>query len=325
MSVAGAQLAASVAENASAMPRPLRFVPAGSLVEVTVRTVGSRFLLRPGPAINEMVLGVVGRAQHLFGVRIYALTVLSNHLHALVAVDTAAQLASFMQHALANIAKEVGRHHRWEGPFWARRYRSIVVADSRSQLTRLRYVLCQGLKEGLIDRVDRWPGVSSFRSLTRGTPLQGVWYDRTAKFHARRRSRKPDLSVTEQAYKVRLSRLPSLANQSPADHRAFIRALVQDEERTVAAARAHDGKTAVLGVRRILAQDPHAAPANTARGPAPLVHAASSAARDAFKATYRAFVDAFRLAAECLRQGNTAQFPLGAFPPPGPFVEGQAT
>jgi hypothetical protein len=311
--------------NIPAMARPLRFVPADSLVEVTARTVGSRFLLRPGAITNDLVLGVVGRAQHLFGVRIYAITVLSNHLHALVAVDTAAQLASFMQHTLANIAKEVGRHHHWDGPFWSRRYRSIVVADSRSQLTRLRYVLCQGLKEGLVDRVDLWPGVSSFRSLTRGTPLQGVWRDRTADFDARRRGIKPDPRKIEQAYQVKLSQVPALAKHSPADYRAFIRALVREEEGAVAAGRAHDGKTTVLGVRRILAQDPHDAPADTARSPAPLVHAASIAARDAFKATYRAFVNAFRLAADCLREGTTAHFPLGAFPPPGPFVQSPAT
>ena len=87
--------------------------------------------------------------------RIHAVAVMSNHLHALVSVDHAAQLAAFMQHALANIAKEVGRHHRWRGPFWSRRYRSIVVADAESEVVRLRYVLCQGAKEGLVERAER--------------------------------------------------------------------------------------------------------------------------------------------------------------------------
>ena len=150
------------------VPRPLRFVPPGAIVEVTARTVGSRFLLRPGPTTNDLVLGVLGRAQHLFGVRVFALVVMSNHMHALLGVDDAAQLAAFMQHALANIAKEVGRHHRWVGPFWSRRYRSIVVADTDSQIRRLRYILCQGLKEGLVDRADRWPGASSLGASLRG-------------------------------------------------------------------------------------------------------------------------------------------------------------
>ena len=48
------------------MSRGLRFVPeGGSLVEVTVRTAQSRFLLRPSPALNEIVLGVLGRGYEL--------------------------------------------------------------------------------------------------------------------------------------------------------------------------------------------------------------------------------------------------------------------
>jgi hypothetical protein len=306
------------------MPRPLRYVPPGAVVEVTARTVGSRFLLRPDPTTNELVLGVVGRAQKLFGVRIFALTVMSNHLHALLGVDHAAQLAGFMQHVLANIAKEVGRHHQWLGPFWSRRYRSIVVADAESQANRLRYVLCQGLKEGLVDRADRWPGASTTTALLRGTPLHGVWYDRTAEFEARRRGVRPDPLLTQEIYEIRLSQVPDLASRSPGEYRSFVRDLVKQEERQARIDREMAGRTAVLGARRILEQDPHAAPPHPDRSPAPLVHAASQKMRDTFRVAYRAFVDAFRTAANCLRNGGTSQFPEGAFPPSLPFVMPEA-
>jgi len=52
------------------MSRPFRLVPPAAVVEVTARTVGSRFPLRPDPTTNVLVLGVIGRAQHLYGVRI---------------------------------------------------------------------------------------------------------------------------------------------------------------------------------------------------------------------------------------------------------------
>ena len=228
-----------------------------------------------------------------------------------------------MQHLLANIAKEVGRHHRWSGPFWSRRYRSIVVADAESQVNRLRYILCQGLKEGLVDRVERWPGVSSFRALTRGTSMRGVWHDRTAEYNVKRRGQKPDRLTTEQSYDLRLSPVPAMADVPEQDYRSFVTALVRDEERAVDASRKEDGKLAVLGVRRILEQDPHVSPLETDRSPATIVHAASTAVRSAFLATYRAFVDAFRSASACLRNGQTADFPEGAFPAPAPFVQGQ--
>jgi hypothetical protein len=62
------------------MSRGLRFVPeGGALVEVTLRTIQSRLLLRPGPAVNEIILGVLGRAQRLYGVRCCSVVFLSNH------------------------------------------------------------------------------------------------------------------------------------------------------------------------------------------------------------------------------------------------------
>ena len=303
------------------MARPIRFIPPGSVVEVTARTVASRFLLRPDRKTNELVLGVLGRAQHLYRVRIFALTVMSNHLHALVEVDHAAQLAGFMQHVLANIAKEVGRHHRWLGPFWSRRYRAIVVADAESQTARLRYVLCQGLKEGLVDRVALWPGVSSFKALTTGEMLRGVWHDRSAEYEARRRGLKSPSADTDQTYLIRLAVLPALAGIDGEDYRRFVRDLVHAEENSTALNRAAAGKRGVLGVRRVLQQDPHTAPMQSDNSPAPLVHAACAMVRATFKAAYAAFVDAFTSAATALRAGRTADFPEGSFPPSAPFVK----
>jgi len=303
------------------MGRPLRFVPAGSVVEVTSRTVGARFLLRPGPAANALILGVLGRAQHLFGVRVFAVAVMSNHLHALLGVDDGAQLASFMQHALGNIAKEIGFHHRWQGPFWSRRYRSIVVADEESQVARLRYVLCQGVKEGLVARVDRWPGVSTFGALAHGRRLYGVWRHRIASSEAPPNESRVDAKI-ESEYELKVSRLPALDHHSPEEHQAYIRAIVRAEEDAARAERTRPGNEAApfLGARRVLAQDPHAAPLEPKTSPAPMVHAASPSMCALFKAKYRAFVDAFRTAASCLRAGAVAHFPEGAFPPPAPFV-----
>jgi hypothetical protein len=45
------------------MPRPLRFIPEHSLVEITTRTLQGRLLLKPSPELNDLVLGVIGKAQ----------------------------------------------------------------------------------------------------------------------------------------------------------------------------------------------------------------------------------------------------------------------
>ena len=48
---------------------------------MTVRTSQSRLLLRPDPAVNEIILGVLGRAQRLYPVRCCSVVFMSNHWH----------------------------------------------------------------------------------------------------------------------------------------------------------------------------------------------------------------------------------------------------
>jgi hypothetical protein len=116
------------------MPRPLRFVPEHSMVEITTRTLHGRLLLRPSTEFTDLVLGVVGKAQALYGMTIHAFVFLSTHAHFLLSPTDAGQLAVFMQFVNANVAKEVGRLHGWRERVWSRRYRSasIVVADEKA-------------------------------------------------------------------------------------------------------------------------------------------------------------------------------------------------
>ena len=308
----------------SGMGRPLRYVPPGALVEVTCRTIQERLLLRPSPKVNDVVLGIMGRAQKLFPVRIHAFVVMGNHAHWLLSVNDAAQLAGFMGFVCSNIAREVGRLNDWPHRFWSRRYRSIVVADVTAAVSRLRYILLNGCKEGFVDRPKHWPGLSCAQALTRGDRLTGTWHDRTAEFHARRRGECVSRTQFLCRYSVELSPLPCWAELSASEYRRACAEIVADVEAETRRQRADSGKRC-LGRRRVLAQHPHDRPVVSRRSPAPLVHASSREVKEAFIRSYRAFVDAFRTAAECLRKGLTASFPLGAFPPRLPFVSESAS
>jgi hypothetical protein len=113
------------------MPRPLRFVPDKSLVEITTRTFQGRILLKPSAELTDLLLGIIGKAQNLYGMTIHAFVFLSTHAHFLLSPTSAGQLALFMQFVNANVAKEAGRLHVWREGLWSRRYRSIVVADDK--------------------------------------------------------------------------------------------------------------------------------------------------------------------------------------------------
>jgi len=121
---------------------------------------------------------------------------------------------------------------------------------------------------------------------------------------------------------VILSLLPCWAHLPPEIYRERIASLVKDIETDAALVRSLNSLS-VLGAEAILAMDPQHRPAHLDRSPAPLVHAATQAARKAFYKAYAWFVAAFRQAAEKLRQGDrNVAFPAGSFPPALPFVSG---
>src|SRR6185436_10841515 len=103
--------------------RKLRHVPEPrTLVEVTTRTLQGMLLLRPGTLLNDIILGVLGRAQRLYEVEIHAYCFLATHSHLLLTVEDAGQLSAFMPFFNTNHAREVARLTGWNEKIWSRRY-----------------------------------------------------------------------------------------------------------------------------------------------------------------------------------------------------------
>ena len=304
------------------MSRSIRFIPEqGALVEITCRTIQSRFLLRPDPALDEIVLGVLGRAQRLHPVEIVACFVASNHYHLLAWVPDVERMADFMEFFQSNVAKKVIKLRKWRDKVWSRRYEAIVISDEpAAQVDRLRYVLSNGVKEGLVGRVEDWPGINLVRNVLSGQPVRGTWFDRTEEHKAklRREDFGPRQYATEET--VELSPLPCFRHLSPEVYRELVAGLVQEIDAEAAAERRRTGRQP-LGAAAILRQHPHTWPNRTKKSPAPRFHAATKAAREALRAAYGLFLVAFREAAERLKAGDrSARFPSGCFPPGLPFV-----
>jgi len=95
------------------MSRRLRFIPeGGALVEVTHRALHSRLLFRPGPLLNQIIIGTLARAKRRYKVRVCFFVAASNHLHLYLDVDDAEQLSRFMGYFGSKLAREVGRLFR---------------------------------------------------------------------------------------------------------------------------------------------------------------------------------------------------------------------
>ncbi len=301
------------------MPRRLRYVPPGHPVEITQRTFQGRFLLKPSPEMNRVIQGVLGRAVRKYQMVLHAFTFLSNHYHLIVTPRDAHHLAAFLCYLNGNLAREVRHLCDWPQKIWGKRYSSIPITRQRkAQVERLRYILAQGVKEGLVAKTLDWPGASGLAQLLDPSkPIVGVWYDRTKAYRMRLAGlevRREDYEVEE---RIQLTPLPALAHLSEKGRVALVRKLVAEIEHEAEIARARP----VMRAEVILGQHAHDAPSPLKRSLVPLVHAASLAAWAAFKDAYRVFAAAYAVARERLRRGfRKVAFPVGSFPSPMPFV-----
>ena len=304
------------------MCRHLRFIPdGGALVEVTCRTIQGRLLLCPSPQLNDIILGVLGRAQREYPVEIVAYAFASNHYHLHLRVDHAKQLSEFMCFFNSNLAKEVARRTGWKEKVWSRRYQAIVISDEvEVQVERLRYVLAHGVKEGLVARVVEWPGVHCAVPLMTGAAVEGTWFDRTLEYNARLRGKELEPGESASTQVVRLSPLPCWKHLPAEVYHARIAKLVREIDEAAATARG-ESLIAPMGPEGVRAQNPESRPRKIKKSPAPFCHALRKKVRKGLWEAYGMFVAAFRGAAEKLRGGDpTAEFPPGSFPPGLPFV-----
>lgn len=308
------------------MSRRLRFVPPGSLVEVTCRTVQGRCLLTPTPLVSDLIRGALARAARLYPVEIHAFCFLSNHFHLLLTVPGADRLAAFMNHLNSNLAREIGRQVQWREKFWGRRYQAILVSDEpAAQIERLLYILRHGCKEHLVHRPADWPGASSTAALLTGELIRGTRLDRTMAYRLQRRGRRPTREQFTSVETLQLAPLPCWRHLPPDLHRSRCAELVARIEFETACQFRASGREP-LGRSRILSQHPHLRSPRPNKGSAPLGHAASAAVRSEMRERYRRFAAAYRRAAARLRLGLTAAtgalllFPPGSFPPPARFL-----
>lgn len=306
-------------ELRAGMGHPLRWYEPGAVYEITIRTIREQFLLRPCAQSRNLILGVIGRAQHLFpAVALHYFVYMSNHAHFLLSATDGESIAPFMGFVNANVAKVIGRVRESGGPIWGRRMRAIRVVDDESSIDRLTYLLSHGCKEGLVAAPADWPGASAYAGFVGDMTLEGTWITRE---HTRGgRGRKKGSSVERACvYPVVLSPIPAWSRLDDESLRARHAALVEDVVLSTSDRNRALGRTP-LGIDAVLAIDPWARPQEPSRSRAPECHAASADARAAYRAAYREFKHAYRAASTRERTGEKGSFPAGAWPCAGAFV-----
>ncbi len=305
------------------MPRLPRYLPRpGCLVEITQRTLQGRYLLRPSRRLNQLLIGILAKAQQETELAVQAIAVLSNHFHLLASPATVEQIARFMGHLKTNIAKEIGRLHDWPGSMFDRRYTMIPVSDEEeAQIKRLEYILSQGCKKSLVMSPLEWPGAHCAGALLTGYPLRGIWIDRTRQWAASQREADTEESDFETDVELKLDTLPCWKHLAPEARQQHILELIEKIERDTA--RLHqDRGTEPLGAFLVGQQQTHRRPGQQPTNPPPFFHVYRKKVRHAMRLALGEFLTAYRTAAEKLRsRGAPSGFPENSFPPRPKFVD----
>jgi hypothetical protein len=313
------------------MGRPLSFQVEGewTLFELTFRCMQGRLLMRPGEECTKRTLGVIGRSLkiHGRGVKLLFGGGTSNHLHLIVATFDSVTRAEFKSHLKTNVSKELGDLFSWTEHLFGRRTRDIPILDEEALMGRVFYCLRHGHKEGLIAEDEQWPGVPWIDAVTRGVPLQGVWYNRTAFYRAKRRwllrdkakgVSEPKLQDFAETIEVPLEPLPCMKGLTEAQQQERWRELQREALRRYPQPEGH-----VLGAERVREQDPHTRPDKSSHSPAPSCHGSNAAVIEDWKSRYTQFVESYRdswqkLRGELSRKASRLAFPSGGVPPTWP-------
>ena len=269
---------------------------------VTRRCTQRQFLLRPDPKTNNAFVYCLGVAAQRNPIDVIDFVQMSNHLHDAL-YDRLGNAPAFYEDFHKLLAKCMNAlRGRWEN-FFSSEQVCVVRLETREDLiNKLVYVATNPVKDGLVERVDDWPGSSGYRALLSGEPLRAT---RPKHFFA-------DDGTMPDEVTLHLKIPPELGDQ--AEILAEVQARVAAFEEEAARERARTGKR-VLGRYAVLRQAWRDSPTSKEprRGLRPTIAARSLWARLEAIQRKRQFIAAYRRARMALLAGNPILFPPGTY------------
>jgi len=256
------------------------------------------------------------RAQDNNDVEIFAVVVMSNHIH-LVIRTPQCNCADFLRDFKSIASKNINRLHGREGPLWARRADVQPILDDSAGAGRVAYTIRNPEKARLVTDPEQWPGLSLCFGLGDADEIPFEFFDFAA-WHSARRPKDKDRFFKSEPLK--LSPLPAMQGMDreayAADVRAWIaKQILEDEQEHGDACGPRRAKD-VLGVEAVIKAAFHQRPKHPKRSPRPHCFGSPENRRAHYEQT-NLTVAAYDEASEKYRAGDpTAKFPVGTYPPP---------
>ncbi|MEM6532163.1 MAG: hypothetical protein AAF654_06040, partial [Myxococcota bacterium] len=241
----------------------VRYFEKAGVVHVLSRVAAGMALLVPTDELNRIIAGVMGRALAIYPeVRVFAFAFMSNHFH--LELEGGVWIPRFMRYVKGQISLRVKDIVGREGPtLWEGEYAAAHLPSERSQLRAFRYILSHGVKEGLVERPEQWPGLHCAKQVFCDAPLVGEWFNGTRYAKARYKElQKPqserrtlergDFTERYAALQI-LERLPALASLDEAAYVNYLSDLhieIIEEGRAIRAGKSAIGVDAVRATPR---------------------------------------------------------------------------
>ena len=269
---------------------------------LTRRCTQRQFLLRPDDETNNAFIYCLAVASQRCGVDVMNFVQMPNHLHPVV-YDRKGNVPAFYEHFHKLLAKCVNAiRGRWENVFSTYQTSAVRLETQDAVIEKLVYVATNPVKDGLVERVDDWPGASGYRALVDGTPLYA-----TRPHHFFSKKGKMPEEVT-----LELVIPPELGDRATIVER--VRAGVASVEEEEARKRAETGRK-VMGRNAVLRQSWRDSPTSKEprRGLRPTFAARCLWARLEAIQRKRDFVEKYRVARKALLAGTPIPFPYGTY------------
>ena len=149
-------------------PRP---VYPGSASMVTRRCTQRQFLLRPDADSCNAFIYCLAVAAQRHDIDVMGFIQMSNHLHDGI-FDRHGCAPAFYEHFHKLLAKCMNAlRGRWENFFSSEQVCVVRLETREALIDKLVYIATNPVKDGLVERVDDWPGAAGYRALLDGTPL----------------------------------------------------------------------------------------------------------------------------------------------------------
>ncbi|MEZ4247294.1 MAG: hypothetical protein R3B99_03530 [Polyangiales bacterium] len=256
---------------------------------------------------EDCVSSALARAQAFFAekglppVEVFAAVVMSNHLH-LVLRAPGKNLAAFMGYFLARVAQTLNLLLGRVGPVFPRRYDAQPILDEEAAAGRVKYVLENPKKAGLVRCFTEWPGFVAVAGLHENDVLETKHFDRSAWQLAKRPSERARFWTKG---RLKLSRLPGMASLARRAYLATVKSWCDSPP-----------PDRCLGVEGVLDADVHQRPKKPKRSRRPYAFG-SPEQIDAYRVASRLRYAAYDASRALAKLGDRVEWPEGMYAPGG--------